>query len=38
MAEAFRLSVESGRIAFEAQLAGKISMAASSSPLTSFLM
>ena len=37
MAEAFRLAVESGRMAFEAQLAGKIDMAEASSPLTSFL-
>ena len=38
MAEAFRLSVESGRMAFEAQLAGKVDRAAASSPLTSFLI
>ena len=37
MASAFRLSVESGRMAFEAQLAGKIDRAAASSPLTLFL-
>ena len=37
MAKAFRLSVESGRMAFVAQLAGKIDMAEASSPLTSFL-
>ncbi|MDR0743533.1 MAG: thiazole synthase [Tannerella sp.] len=39
MANAFRLAVECGRMAFEAQLAGKSGMAAdASSPLTSFLM
>lgn len=38
MGEAFRLAVESGRMAFEAQLAGKIDVAEASSPLTSFLM
>lgn len=38
MAKAFRLAVESGRMAFEAQLAGKLSVADASSPLTSFLM
>lgn len=38
MATAFRLCVESGRMAYEAQLAGKIDRAAASSPLTSFLM
>ena len=37
MATAFRLAVESGRIAFEAQLAERINIAAASSPLTSFL-
>lgn len=37
MAKAFRLSVEAGRIAFEAQLAGKTNVAIASSPLTSFL-
>jgi len=37
MAEAFRLAVESGRIAFEAQLADVKNIAAASSPLTSFL-
>ena len=37
MAIAFRLAVESGRIAFEAQLAERINIAAASSPLTSFL-
>ena len=38
MAEAFRLAVESGRIAYEAQLAVTTHMAEASSPLTSFLM
>ena len=37
MAAAFKLAVESGRMAFEAQLAGKINTAAATSPLTSFL-
>jgi thiazole synthase len=37
MANAFRLAVESGRIAFEAQLASPLSVAEASSPLTSFL-
>ncbi|MDH6533873.1 thiazole synthase [Parabacteroides sp. 52] len=37
MAEAFRLAVESGRMAFEAQLAGESHTAEASSPLTSFL-
>lgn len=37
MAEAFRMAVEAGRMAFEAQLAGKTNMAIASSPLTSFL-
>ncbi|MCD7899150.1 MAG: thiazole synthase [Bacteroides sp.] len=37
MAKAFQLAVESGRIAFEAQLAGKTNIAIASSPLTSFL-
>jgi thiazole synthase len=36
MARAFRLAVESGRIAFEARLAGKSVTAEASSPLTSF--
>ncbi len=38
MAEAFRLAVESGRMAFEAQLAVQLNTAQASSPLTSFLM
>jgi thiazole synthase len=38
MAKAFMMAVESGRMAFEAQLAGKINIAEASSPLTSFLM
>ena len=38
MAAAFRLSVESGRMAFEARLAGKTDRAEASSPLTSFLI
>ena len=38
MAKAFKLGVESGRMAFEAQLAGQINVAEASSPLTSFLM
>ncbi|MDR2384885.1 MAG: thiazole synthase [Tannerella sp.] len=38
MANAFRLAVESGRIAFEAQLASPLNLAEASSPLTSFLM
>lgn len=38
MGKAFQLAVESGRMAFEAQLAGKINVAEASSPLTSFLM
>ncbi|MDR2911103.1 MAG: thiazole synthase [Bacteroidales bacterium] len=38
MAEAFRLAVESGRMAFEAQLAVQFNVAQASSPLTSFLM
>lgn len=37
MATAFRLSVESGRMAFEARLAGQIDRAAATSPLTGFL-
>lgn len=37
MAKAFRLSVEAGRIAYEAGLAGKTKMASASSPLTAFL-
>ncbi|MDR0687847.1 MAG: thiazole synthase [Prevotellaceae bacterium] len=38
MANAFRMAVESGRIAFEAQLASPLNTAEASSPLTSFLM
>ncbi|MDR3261737.1 MAG: thiazole synthase [Tannerella sp.] len=38
MANAFRMAVESGRIAFEAQLATPLNTAEASSPLTSFLM
>ena len=38
MAEAFRLGVEAGRMAFEARLAGKLDIAEASSPLTSFLI
>jgi Uncharacterized enzyme of thiazole biosynthesis len=38
MANAFRLAVESGRIAFEAQLPEQADMPEASSPLTSFLM
>jgi thiazole synthase len=37
MANAFRLGVKAGRIAFEAQLAGKINTAQPTSPVTSFL-
>lgn len=37
MAKAFGLAVESGRMAFEAQLAGQVNVAVASSPLTSFL-
>lgn len=37
MANAFRLAVESGRMAFEAGLAGQTKTAVASSPLTSFL-
>ncbi|WP_462317962.1 thiazole synthase [Marinilabilia sp.] len=37
MAEAFKLSVQSGRMAFEAKLAERSSTAEASSPLTSFL-
>ncbi|PWE00478.1 thiazole synthase [Marinilabilia rubra] len=37
MAEAFKLAVQSGRMAFEAKLAGKSIKAEASSPLTSFL-
>lgn len=38
MADAFRMAVISGRMAFEAQLAGQTNSAEASSPLTSFLM
>ncbi len=38
MADAFRLAVESGRMAFEAGLGGQCNIAEASSPLTSFLM
>ncbi|MBK5720635.1 thiazole synthase [Dysgonomonas sp. Marseille-P4677] len=38
MAKAFRLAVESGRIAFESQLGAQLNVAKASSPLTSFLM
>ncbi|PMK04276.1 thiazole synthase [Vibrio sp. 10N.261.55.A7] len=37
MATAFKLAVESGRIAYESGLAGQVSHAVASSPLTSFL-
>ncbi|OEE63561.1 thiazole synthase [Enterovibrio norvegicus FF-454] len=37
MAQAFKLAVESGRMAYEAGLAGKVLHAVASSPLTSFL-
>jgi len=37
MAKAFKLAVESGRMAFEAKLAGEASHAMASSPLTAFL-
>ncbi|MBP1616651.1 MAG: Thiazole synthase [Bacteroidetes bacterium] len=38
MADAFRLAVIGGRMAYEAQLASQLSVAEASSPLTSFLM
>lgn len=38
MASAFQLAVTSGRMAYEAQLATRLSVAEASSPLTSFLM
>lgn len=38
MAKAFQMGVTSGRIAYEAKLAGKLDIADASSPLTSFLM
>lgn len=37
MARAFKLSVEAGRMAYEAQLAGTVELAQASSPLTAFL-
>ncbi|WP_117236447.1 thiazole synthase [Vibrio maerlii] len=37
MAKAFKLAVESGRMAYESGLAGQVSHAVASSPLTSFL-
>ncbi len=37
MASAFKIAVESGRMAYEAGLAGKVSHAVASSPLTAFL-
>jgi thiazole synthase len=37
MAKAFKLAVESGRMAFEAKLAGEATHAVASSPLTAFL-
>lgn len=37
MAEAFKLSVKAGRLAFEAQLGAQLNVAETSSPLTSFL-
>lgn len=37
MANAFRMAVEAGRIAYEAGLAGKTNLAEASSPLTAFL-
>lgn len=37
MAKAFKMAVESGRMAFEAKLGGKSHQAVASSPLTSFL-
>jgi thiazole synthase len=37
MAAAFRMAVESGRMAYEAGLAGYMTTAVASSPLTSFL-
>lgn len=38
MATGFKLAVVAGRMAFEAQLAGRVNHAQASSPLTSFLM
>ncbi len=37
MASAFRIAVESGRMAYEAGLSGQVSYAVASSPLTAFL-
>ena len=37
MARAFKMAVEAGRIAYEAELAGQVSRAVASSPLTAFL-
>jgi len=37
MANAFRMAVECGRMAYEAQLATQLNVAEASSPLTSFL-
>ncbi|MEH0743255.1 thiazole synthase [Vibrio cholerae] len=37
MAQAFKMAVESGRIAFESGLAGQVTHAVASSPLTTFL-
>ncbi|MGF1779748.1 thiazole synthase [Vibrio nomapromontoriensis] len=37
MAKAFKLAVESGRLAYESGLAGRVNHAVASSPLTSFL-
>ena len=37
MAQAFKMAVESGRIAFESGLAGQVTHAVASSPLTAFL-
>ncbi|WP_369686269.1 hypothetical protein [Photobacterium leiognathi] len=37
MGRAFKLAVESGRMAYEAGLAGKVNHAIASSPLTAFL-
>lgn len=37
MGKAFKLAVESGRMAFEAGMAGKVNRAVASSPLTAFL-
>ncbi|UOQ69841.1 thiazole synthase [Hymenobacter volaticus] len=37
MAQAFRLAVEAGRLAYEARLASPLAQAAASSPLTAFL-